>query len=128
MITSLDEDQKPPPWVPAIGDTVRIIANTNHHNYVIGATYVVVKVNEPRTLLSARDPRTGKVGNHLPLADVRSPDTIDWFWLKERIPPEDVELLSAFDGLLGLELKPEARTELLGRVQDLAGAIRRTQR
>ena len=122
------QDNDPDTWVPEIGDAVRVIGNSNHHNYRLGAVYHVVKRSEQRTTVTARDPKTGQQGNNLAITDVRPADAIDWFWLKERLPPEDVELLSAFDGLIGLTLKEEARNHLLERMDDLAGAIRRALR
>ena len=116
-----------PSWLE-IGTHVRVVGNSNEHNYAIGGEVVVVEIDPTRAAFRARRADSDEVGNWLVASDVLKVARLGWDWLRELLPPEDVELLSAFDGLETLELKEEVKAELVKQVPDLKAAILATAR
>ena len=111
-----------PEWLK-VGLRVRVVANSNQHDYHVGQEYVVTQLEPARSAFRARHPETGVAGNWLVCADIVKLAELGWSWLRSMLAPEDVTLLEAFEGLDELELKDEVKAELIKRVADLKGAI-----
>ncbi|MCC6624950.1 MAG: hypothetical protein IT385_27130 [Deltaproteobacteria bacterium] len=106
-----------------VGSRVRVVANSNDHSYRIGGTYVIDHVDPDNGAMRARDPSTGAVGNWLRASDLVKASELGWEWLSARIPERDRALLEAFDGLYGLDLKDDVKSEVIAQVDDLRAAI-----
>ena len=110
--------------LPDAGEHVRVIANTNDHDYQIGKIYIATAdVHADGTAFRARDPDTGKTANWLSPDDIVIIPRIGWEWLRTVLPPQDVALLSAFEGLDALTLKPEVKDTILTDLTALEHAI-----
>ena len=117
-----DMEPKLPDWLRR-GARVRIVANSNQHDYEVGSEAVVAQVDTTKGAFRARRLDGSELGNWLVLADVERVAPLGWEWLRRHLPAEDVVLLEAFDGLEMLELTEEVKTELISQVVDLKGAI-----
>lgn len=105
------------------GVSVRVIANTNDHNYRVGDTYVIAHLDRSDGVFRARDPQDGTLGNFLRPEDVQRVSMLGWDWLKRQIPRADVVLLEAFDGLAQLEMKEDVKVAIVSRLEDLREQI-----
>lgn len=115
--------------LPNEGDQVRIIANSNSHDYQIGKIYIVTSSrHENGEAFQARDPDTGKSLNWLTADDVVIVPRIGWQWLRTILPPQDVALLETFDGLDSLTLKQEIKDTILSDLPTLDHHIVTAQR
>ena len=115
-------DGKFPTWLE-VGTRIRVIANSNEHSYALGSEVVVAEIDASRGAFRARKLDSGEIGNWLVSKDVARVAELGWRWLTQLLPPEDVALLEAFDGLDTLELKGEVKAELIKQVADLKAAI-----
>lgn len=115
--------------LPNEGDQVRIIANSNSHDYQIGKIYIVTSSRHDNgEAFQARDPDTGKSLNWLVPDDVIIVPRIGWQWLRTVLPPQDVTLLESFDGLDLLTLKQEIKDTILTDLPTLDHHILTAQR
>jgi len=108
---------------PAEGQRIRVMANTNSHDYTIGKTYVVTADRNEGHAFRARDEETGEIGNWLCPDDVVIVPRIGWDWLQTVLPAEDVAILAAFDGVSALALKLEVKDAILADLDTLERSI-----
>lgn len=106
----------PCPFKP--GDRIRPTAMFEHHDYRRGESYEVVQIDPNDSTLQARDEH-GRVGHWIRWRDCEMFNEIGWEWLKGQLSAETLELLSAFDGLQNLKLRPEIRIALVERLPAL---------
>jgi len=109
--------------VPAEGQRVRVMANSNSHDYTIGKTYIVTADRKDGHAFRARDEETGAIGNWLCPDDVVIVPRIGWDWLRTVLPAEDVAILEAFDGVHALALKLEVKDTILSDLDTLERSI-----
>ena len=102
----------------AIGSSIRPIAMFDHHDYRCGENYEVTAVDPNDSTLQARDEH-GQTGRWIRWCDCESTSDIGWDWLKGQLSAESLELLSAFDGLQTLKLRPDIRIALIQQVPAL---------
>ena len=100
------------------GDRIRPIAMFEHHDYRRGESYEVVQIDSNDSTLRARDEH-GRTGKWIRWHDCEMFNEIGWEWLKGELSAEALELLSAFDGLQTLRLRPEIRIALVERLPAL---------
>jgi len=103
---------------PKEGAKIRIVANSNEHNYTIGGVYTVVHVDEGDSTLKARDAK-GVVGNWIRWSDTAPCGTVGWDFIKKVLPPDVIEFLSAFDAIDQLELSGDVKDAILLTLPDL---------
>jgi hypothetical protein len=108
------------------GDRIRAISAFGHHSYQPGITYIVTQVDSGDSTLRARD-SSGTVGNWIKWADCCFAHNIGFDWLKTVLPPEALDILSAFDGLDHLSLREEIRDQLVLKIPNLHARILETQ-
>jgi hypothetical protein len=89
-----------------------------NHDYGSDQVYFVAEIDPRDSTLRARDAR-GALGSWIRWQDCRADETIGWNWLKGRLPAEDLELLSAFNGLERLSLRPEIAAALISDIPTL---------
>lgn len=115
--------------LPKEGEQIRIVANSNDHEYQIGKIYIVTADrHENGQAFRARDPDTGETHNWLVPDDVIIVPRIGWQWLRTVLPPQDVTLLESFDGLDLLTLKQEIKDSILTDLPTLDHHILTAQR
>ena len=109
---------------PRVGQRIR---TSNVQGYERSKTYTVSCVDPGDNTLRATD-STGREGNWIKWSQCREvgPD-ISWEWLKSQIPGDVLELLSAFNGLENLQLRPEVRDHILLQLPDLKRRILESQ-
>lgn len=97
----------------------RIKITHTGRGYEVGKIYTVIRVDPNDNTLMATD-SSGKEGGWVKwdYCEPAGPD-IGFEWLKAHLPGETLELLSAFDGLESLSLKPEVRDYILNQLPDL---------
>jgi hypothetical protein len=105
----------------------RIRIAGNNRGYSANQIYTITKVDPSDNTLTATDSdgREGpwvKWDNCFPAAP-----NISWEWLKTQLPSEVLELLSAFNGLETLSLKPELRDYILSQLPNLKDRILQAQ-
>lgn len=105
-----------------VGDRIRPIAMFEHHNYRRGESYEVVEIDPNDSTLKARDEH-GDIGHWIRWDDCEKSNNIGWDWLKGQLSAEALELLSAFDGLQSLTLRPEVRIALVSQLPRLKEKI-----
>lgn len=103
---------------PKEGTRIRVIANSNDHNYTVGNVYTISHVDDNDSTLKARDAH-GAVGNWIRWSDTAPCGTVGWDFIKKVLPSEIVEFLSAFDGIEQLELSGNAKDAILLSLPDL---------
>jgi hypothetical protein len=108
-----------------VGSRARVVANTNNHDYRIGATVEIRVFDAADRTYQARELGRRKDGNWIAEADLANATELGWDWLKTALPEEDVLLLRAFDGLEQLMLAPRVRDTLVSRLPGLKSAILR---
>jgi hypothetical protein len=101
-----------------VGDRILPIDKFEHHDYRRGESYVVVEIDGGDSTLKARDEH-GQTGRWIRWRDCEKFNDIGWEWLKGQLSVEALELLSAFDGLQTLRLRPEIRIALVERLPAL---------
>ena len=95
--------------------------------YEMGKTYTVERVDTTDNTLVAID-SSGVEGSWLKWdACVLAGPEISWDWLKNQLPGDVLELLSAFHGLDSIRLKPEVRDHILLQLPNLKEKITESQ-
>ena len=100
------------------GSRIRVVRNSNSHDYELNKVYVVTRVDTDGTF-KAKDPSTGKEGNWLRWGDCEPASDIGWKFCKEVLPQEVIALLSAFDGIEQIELSRDVKDKILLGLPDL---------
>ncbi|MBU1221252.1 hypothetical protein KKF34_12055 [Myxococcota bacterium] len=100
------------------GTIIYPVRNSNGHSYIIGKAYIIAYVDEDGTF-KCKDPVTGQEGNWIKWEDVSLSAPMGWLWLKERLPPDAVSLLTLFDGVENLILKEEVKDIIIRDLPDL---------
>jgi hypothetical protein len=103
-----------------IGTRIRVIANSNSHDYSIGLAYLVHEIDNDGTF-SARD-ASGQIGDYMKWSDCE-PAGIGWDWLRSQLDPRSLDLLGAFDGVEHLSLRPDVAADILRSIPKLDDAI-----
>jgi hypothetical protein len=107
---------------PAPIDTrIQVIFNSNQHHYRIGGIYRVHKIDSDGTFKAIDD--QGIEGDALYWCDC---DVIGlgWEWLSTQLDADSLDLLSAFDGLQNLRMRPGVELRIVRNIPNLADAIR----
>ena len=95
--------------------------------YEIGKTYTIERVDATDNTLVATD-SSGVEGSWLKWdACVLAGPEISWDWLKNQLPGDVLELLSAFNGLDSVRLKTEVRDHILLQLPNLKEKITESQ-
>ena len=103
---------------PQVGKKIRIIGNSNEHNYTIGGVYTVTHIDEGDSTLKADD-LNGVTGNWIRWKDVGMVGTIGWDFIKKVLPADVLEFLGTFDGIEQLELSGDVKDAILLSLPDL---------
>lgn len=107
---------------PKEGMKVKVVANSNGHDYILGATYSIYKIFIAEgTCCLANAMRRGSYW--CPFSDLADANQIGWDWLRDNLPSEARDILGAFDGLECLMLKEEIANTLVSRIPDLRQRI-----
>ena len=104
------------------GDRVRVRAESSDHDYEPGKVYEVLHPLPNGNTCILADPHTGATGSPIlyeELEHLGSAHTLGWDWLKTILPPHDVQLLSAFDGLERLTLRDEIKDRIVEQLPNL---------
>jgi len=110
---------------PRIKQRIKIKRPTR--GYERGKTYVIVRVDTNDNTLVAADSE-GKEGTWIQWRHCElCTDDITWSWLKNHLPSEALELLSAFEGLDGLRLNDTIRDRILMQLPNLKERILTSQ-
>jgi hypothetical protein len=105
----------------AVGSRIRVVGQSNEHNYEVGQIYTVAMVDTDGTF-KATD-ASGKLGNWLRWTDCEPAGEIGWKFCQEVLPPEVIEFLEAFDGVEALALKDAVKDEILKGLPNLQEEI-----
>ncbi|MEY4244237.1 MAG: hypothetical protein RLZZ245_1822 [Verrucomicrobiota bacterium] len=105
-----------------VGDRIRPIAMFHCHDYRRGESYDVVNIDPNDSTLQARDEH-GQTGRWIRWCDCEKFNEIGWEWLKGQLSAEALELLSAFEGLQTLKLRPDLRIALVKQVPGLKDKV-----
>jgi hypothetical protein len=103
---------------PTIGRKIRVIGNTNDHNYTMGGIYTVTQVDDSDETLKANDSK-GNTGNWIRWKDVAETGGVGWDFIKKVLPADVIEFLGAFDNVETLELSGETKDTILLSLPDL---------
>ena len=103
---------------PQVGKKIRIIGNSNEHNYTIGGVYTVTHIDEGDSTLKADD-LNGVTGNWIRWKDVVMLGTIGWDFIKKVLPADVLQFLGTFDGIEQLELSGDVKDAILLSLPDL---------
>lgn len=103
---------------PKIGRKIRVIGNSNDHNYTVGGIYTVTQVDDSDETLKANDSK-GNTGNWIRWRDVSETGGVGWEFIKKVLPPDVIEFLGAFDNIETLELSGDAKDTILLSLPDL---------
>lgn len=106
--------------IPNEGTRIRVISSKEHHQYQIGGIYRVCHVDDDGTFRAARE--DGWVGDFLKAEDCEI-FGIGWDWLRQQLDARSLELLSAFEGVEGLTLRPDVEMALVASIPDLEKAM-----
>jgi hypothetical protein len=110
---------------PQRNQRIRVIRSGR--GYEPGKTYTVTKVDPSDNTLIAAD-SGGNEGSWLKWDQcILAGPNISWDWLKTQLPSEVLELLTAFNGLETLTLKPEVRDYILSQLPNLKDRILQAQ-
>lgn len=104
------------------GDSIRPVAMFEHHDYRRGESYTVVEIDPNDSTLKARDEH-GQTGRWIRWRDCEKFNDIGWEWLKGQLSVEALELLTAFDGLQNLKLRPQVRMALVNHLPGLKDKV-----
>lgn len=107
---------------PKIGQRFCVIGNSSSHNYTIKGRYRVVRVDTSDQTLIGAD-ASGNEGNWIKWSDIKYDRDIGWEWLQQKLPPDAVDLLMAFDGLPELTLNEDVRNHIVLQTPDLREKI-----
>lgn len=110
---------------PQRNQRIRVIRSGR--GYDTGKIYVVTKIDTSDNTLMAVD-SSGNEGSWVKWENcVHAGPNISWDWLKTQLPSEVLELLTAFNGLESLTLKPEVRDYILSQLPNLKDRILQAQ-
>jgi hypothetical protein len=111
---------------PVAPGTHVIITNAEPWDDVSRGEELIVRHVDPSdNTFRGEDVKTGKLSGWIHWRQaVPTNSTIGWDFLETVLPPETVELLSAFDGLKQLTLKPEIATRIIRVLPDIENLIR----
>jgi hypothetical protein len=101
-----------------VGRKIRIVGNSNEHNYTIGGIYTVTHIDDSDGTLKAED-ANGVTGNWIRWKDVTPAGTVGWDFIKKVLPADVIEFLGAFDGVDQLELTGDVKDAILLSLPDL---------
>ena len=101
-----------------VGRKIRIVGNSNEHNYIIGGVYIVSHIDDSDGTLKADDDK-GVTGNWIRWKDVTAVGTVGWDFIKGVLPSDVIEFLSAFDSIGNLELSSDVKDGILLSLPDL---------
>ena len=105
----------------------RIQVSRNQSGYSVGKVYVITSVDSTDNTLIAVD-SDGNAGFWLSWDDcVILSNPVCWEWLNGRLSGEALELLSAFEGVEKLSLKPLVRDRMLTQLPNLKDRILQSQ-
>jgi hypothetical protein len=105
-----------------VSERIRPIAMFDCHDYRRGESYEVVNIDTNDSTLQARDEH-GQLGRWIRWRDCEKFDDIGWEWLKGQLSADALEILSAFEGLNNLTLRPELRVALIQQVPGLKDKV-----
>lgn len=100
-----------------LGTRIRIISNLHDHDYTIGQTYTIVRLDDDGTFKAAD--ADGDVGGWLRWEECELATASLWDQLAPDLPDDLVRFLSCFDGVQSLALKREVVDAILRQVPDL---------
>jgi hypothetical protein len=103
------------------GTRIKVIANSNSHNYQVGGVYRVHDVDDDGTFRATDD--DGRVGDYLKWMDCE-PVGLGWDWLRTQLDGETLDLLTAFEGVEHLTLRSDVEAMLISAIPHLDSAIR----
>jgi hypothetical protein len=101
-----------------VGRKIRIVGNSNEHNYTVGGIYTVTHIDDSDGTLKAED-SNGVTGNWMRWKDAMPAGTVGWEFIKKVLPPDVIEFLGAFDGVDQLELSGDVKDAILLSLPDL---------
>jgi hypothetical protein len=101
-----------------VGRKIRIVGNSNEHNYTIGGVYTVTHIDDSDGTLKADD-INGVTGNWIRWKDVAPAGTVGWDFIKKVLPVDVIEFLGAFDCIDQLELSGDVKDAILLSLPDL---------
>jgi len=101
-----------------VGRKIRIIGNSNDHNYTIGGVYTITHIDDSDGTLKADD-ANGNTGNWMRWKDAVPVGTVGWDFIKKVLPADVIEFLGAFNSIENLELSDEVKDAILLSLPDL---------
>jgi hypothetical protein len=99
------------------GSRIRVVRNSNHHNYTIGQIYTVNHDDQDGTFDAAD--AGGKVGDWLRWEDCEPASPSAWDQIAADLPEDLVRFLSCFDGIQSLTLRQPIVDAMLAKLPDL---------
>ncbi len=101
-----------------VGRKIRIVSNSNEHNYIIGGVYTVTHIDESDGTLKAEDSNK-IIGNWIRWKDTIPLGTVGWEFIKKVLPADVIEFLGSFDSIEQLELSGDLKDAILLSLPDL---------
>ncbi len=110
---------------PVKGQRVRIIGNTVGHPYPVdgGAVYTVTAIDNSDDTVKLVAVNGSESSGWIPFSDISPTIHVGWDYLRTQLPAEALELLSSFDGLEELSLKPEIAARVVLRTPNLKESL-----
>ena len=99
------------------GTRIRVVRNSNRHNYTIGRTYTVAHDDQDGTFTAAD--ANGQAGDWLRWEDCELAGSTAWDRIAGDLPEDLVRFLSCFDGIQSLTLKQSVIDAMLSKLPDL---------
>lgn len=106
------------------GAKIRVVSNSNEHNYTIGSVYTVSHIDESDNTLKATD-SNGSNGNWIRMSDVVAVGSVGWEFIKNVLPADVIQFLGTFDSIDQLELSGDVKDAILLSLPDLHERILR---
>ena len=103
-----------------VGTRIRVTGNSNSHSYRIGSIHRVHSIDDDGTFRAVDE--NGHVGKFIKWKDCEHAG-IGWEWLRTQLDARSLDLLSAFDGIGQLSLKPDIEIQLALSIPHLDEAI-----
>jgi hypothetical protein len=103
-----------------LGSRIRVTGNTSSHSYRIGSIHRVHSIDDDGTFQAVDE--NGHVGKYIKWKDCEHAG-IGWEWLRTQLDARSLDLLSAFDGIGQLSLKPDIEIQLALSIPQLDEAI-----
>jgi hypothetical protein len=103
-----------------VGSRIRVTGNTSSHSYRIGSIHRVHSIDDDGTFQAVDE--NGHVGKYIKWKDCEHAG-IGWEWLRTQLDARSLDLLSAFDGIGQLSLKPDIEIQLALSIPQLDEAI-----